>query len=216
MKKKILLTIILTFVLIFTSGCNVNYTLKYEDDTFYETLNVQGKNEDDAHPTYTDILENGLFADIKGKEYFEPTASSSKYDVTLNHTLQDVTLKELKTVSECFTLSTYKEAEGSYYMYLHGDFTCTYLEDSTFTLETDADVIIENAHRKSENKYIWDLDEDALGDKGIKFQILKSTVEEEAKKTSTMLPIGVTIVFGIIIAGAGVGLVLLLKKQKER
>lgn len=216
MKKKILLTIILAFVLIFTSGCNVNYTLKYEDDTFYETLNVKGESEDDAHPTYADILENGLFADIKGTEYFEPTAASSKYDVTLNHELKEVTLKELKTVSECFTLSTYKEAEGSYYMYLHGDFTCTYLKDSTFTLETDANVLIENAHRKSGNKYIWDLDEDALGDKGIKFQILKTTIDEEAKKNNTMLPVGVTIVLGLVLAGAGVGLVFLLNKQKER
>jgi hypothetical protein len=31
-----------------------------------------------------------------------------------------------------------------------------------------------------------------------------------------MLPVGVTIVLGVVIAGAGVGLVMLLKKQKER
>lgn len=216
MKKKVLLTIIVLFILIFTSGCNVNYTLKYEDDTFYETLHITGDSEDDAHPTYIDILENGLFADITGKEYFEPTASSSRYDVTLNHELQEVTLKELKTVSECFTLSTYKEVEGAYYMYLHGDFTCNYLEDSTFTLETDAKVLIENAHRKSGNKYIWDLNEDALEGNGIKFQIMKSSVSDEAIENSTMLPTVVTIILGIIIAAAGFGLIFILKKQKER
>lgn len=216
MKKKILLTLSLVLVLVCTSGCTANYTLKYENDTFTENLHVKGTSEDDAHPTYVDILENGLYADIGGKEYFESTPTSSKYDVTLNHELKDVTLKQLKAVSECFTLSTYKEVEGSYYMYLHGDFTCNYLEDSTFTLETAAKVLINNAHEVKDNQYIWHLDSDSLGDEGIKFQIMKTTVKQANVINDSILPIWAKILLALLIIGSGVAIIVLLKKVQER
>ena len=58
MKKKILLTIILAFILIFTSGCNVNYTLKYEDDTYATPTLYFVK--DDSQRTLTGIVFEDL------------------------------------------------------------------------------------------------------------------------------------------------------------
>ena len=70
MKKKNLLTLILTFTLITLSGCTANYTLKYENDTFTEIVNIRGEKEDQAHPTYESIKTDGYKADVDGKEYF--------------------------------------------------------------------------------------------------------------------------------------------------
>ena len=68
MKKNVLLILI---VILLTTGCTANYTLKYEDGTFTETVEVTGDKEDDAHPTYQTIKDSGLYADSEGDEKFE-------------------------------------------------------------------------------------------------------------------------------------------------
>lgn len=217
MKKKILIILCLTFVLIFTSGCTANYTLKYEDDIFTEYLQVTGEAEDEAHPTYNAIKESGLYADRDGTEQFVLDPSSSRYDVKLEHELEQTKLEDLKAVSECFNLSTYKETETSYYLSLYGGFICPYLsEDSTFVLETSAEVITHNAHEQEEEKYIWNLNEDDLSEEGITFQIIKTTVEEPSVVGDSMFPLWLRILLIVIIAGVGIGLIYLLKKSTER
>lgn len=215
MKKKILLTLILTFTLITLSGCSASYTLKYEDDTFTEIVNIRGEKEDQAHPTYESIKTNGYKADVDGKEDFILTDDSSRFDVTLTHEVKEVKLNKLKAVSECFTLNTYKETENSYYLSLYGNFTCDNLKNSTFTLETDAEVTVENAHKKEGNKYIWNLDEEKLED-GIKFQIIKPELDKVKIGSDTMFSTTAKIIIALIIIGCGVGLFLILKKVNER
>lgn len=216
MKKKKILVFNLILVLIVTTGCSANYTLKYEDDTFTEYVNITGDSEDEAHPTYSDILENDLYADIDGIEKFELEPESTRYDVTLTHELESVKLERLQAVSECFNLNTYKETESSYYLALYGGFTCTFLTDSTFTLETDAKVLTNNAHEIDGNKYTWYLNEDKLGDEGITFQVMKSTVEKSSLKTDTVLPIWLKILIVLILIGSGFGLVFIIENYKKR
>lgn len=216
MKKKLSLIFGLLFVALFASGCSANYTLKYEDDTFTEILEVTGEEEDEAHPTYASIKENGLYADIDGTEMFELDPASSRYDVKLTHELNQVKLKDLKAVTECFSLSNYIENDTSIYFSLHGEFTCTYLEDSTFTLETDAEVFSHNAHEVKNNKYIWNLDEDELDEEGIKFQILRTEKDTSLLNSDSMFPIWLKILFLVIILGVGIGLIYIAKKSTER
>ena len=215
MKKKNLLTLILTFTLITLSGCTANYTLKYENDTFTEIVNIRGEKEDQAHPTYESIKTDGYKADVDGKEYFVLSSDSSKLDVTLTHELKEVKLNKLKAVSECFTLNTYKESENSYYLSLYGDFTCDNLTNSTFTLETDAQVTVENAHKKEGNKYIWNLEKEKLDD-GIKFQIIKPEVKNIKIGSDTMFSTTAKIIIALIIIGCGIGLYFIVKKANER
>lgn len=215
MKKKILLITILILISLTTSGCTANYTLKYEKGIFTEYIEITGDKEDDAHPTYNEIKDNGLYADIDGKELFKLDEKSTRYDVKLSHRLKDVSLDKLKAVSECFNLSIYKETENSYYLSLYGGFTCENLTNSTFTLETDATVTINNAHRIEGNKYIWDLDKEKLED-GIKFQVLTPEVNEIIPENDTMLPTWAKILLAFVIIGVGVGLIFLLKRINER
>lgn len=215
MKKKIFVIICLLLVVIFTTGCSATYTLKFEDDSFTEIIEVSGEHEDDAHPTYSSILENGLYADINGTELFELDPSSSRYDVKLSHQLDQVKLKDLKAVTECFNLSSYKESDTSIYFALYGGFTCSYLEDSTFILETDTEVFSHNAHETEDNKYIWNLDEDELED-GIYFHIMRTEKEENILLNDSMFPIWLKILFIVIIAGVGIGLIYIAKKSTER
>ncbi|MBE6151169.1 MAG: hypothetical protein E7162_05100 [Firmicutes bacterium] len=214
MKKKILLALILSFTLITLSGCTAEYTLKYENDTFTEIVNIRGEKEDQAHPTYESIKTNGYKADVDGKEDFVLSEDSSRFDVTLTHELKDVKLNKLKAVSECFTLNTYKESENSYYISLYGNFTCDNLTNSTFTLETDAKVATENSHKKEGNKYIWNLEEEKLKD-GIKFQIIKPELENIKIGSDTMFSTTAKIIIALIIIGIVVGLFLILKKTNE-
>ena len=223
MKKKGILLLSLLMLVFFTTGCTATYTLKYENDTFTEHVNIVGAEEspdnplfDEAHPTYDDIVENGLYADIHGKEYFELESNSSSYDVTLTHELKDVKLENLKAVSECFALSTYREGDDIYSMALYGKFSCTYLEDSTFILETDARVLKQNAHEVDGNKYIWHLDEEQLGEEGISFQLMKTKVVENSTANDTMLPTSIKILIMVLIIGVGCALIFLLKKALER
>lgn len=77
-KKKILLALILSLTLITLSGCTAEYTLKYENDTFTEIVNIRGENADKAHPTYESIKTNGYKADVDGKEDFVLSEDSSR------------------------------------------------------------------------------------------------------------------------------------------
>ena len=216
MKKKILLTLVFAFLLICLTGCSANYTLKYENGVFTETVNVVGDNEDEGHPTYDDIKNNGYKADISGLESFVLDPGSSSFDVTLTHELKDVKLNELKAVSECFTLNTYEETDSSYFLSLYGDFICTNLNDSSFILETKEKVIIHNAHKVKENQYIWNLNENDLNDKGIKFQIMKPQESKVKIGSDTMLSTEAKIVITLIIIGIGAVLFLIVKRVQER
>lgn len=214
MKKKILL--ILTITLISLSGCTANYTLKYENDTFTEIVNITGTEESTSHPTYEKIKENGLHADLDLKEKFTLSEDSNKNDVTLTHELKDIKLNRLYAVQECFSLNTYKETDNSYFLYLYGDFYCDYLENSTFTFETDDLVTVHNAHKVEGNKYIWNLDEEELDGKGIKFQVMQSEVDEVKINGDTMLPLWAKILITLIIIGVTIGLFFLAKRTNER
>ena len=214
MNKKILLIIILAFIVIITTGCTANYTLKYEDGTFTEYLNVVGETEDDAHPTYSEIKENGLYADINKTELFTLEPESSRYDVVLTHTLETTKLDKLKAVSECFNLTTYEESENYYYLSLYGGFTCSYLTNSTFTLETNANVTINNAHKIEGNKYIWYLEEDKL-EEGITFQVMTPAIDEVKIESDTMISTWGKVIIVIIILIISGFLITLLKKVNE-
>ena len=215
MNKKGLLILIL-FTIITLSGCSANYTLTYENDTFTETVNVRGEETDQAHPSYEKIKENGYHADVEKKELFTLDYNSTKNDVTLTHELQDVKLDKLKAVHECFGLYKYDETEESYYLSLYGDYYCSYLEDSTFTLETDSVVTLHNAHRVEKNKYIWDLDEEKIKDSGIKFQVMKSTIKDVKVSGNTMLPLSAKILILILIVGVTGGFYVMAKRANER
>lgn len=215
MNKKGLLILVL-FTLVTLSGCSAKYTLKYENDTFTEIVNISGDTEDQAHPTYEVIKENGYSADIDGKENFILDDNSYRFDVTLTHELKNVKLDRLKAVHECFGLNTYKETEDSYYLSLYGDYYCKHLDDSTFTLETDDVVTIHNAHRVEDNRYIWDLDEDKVAEDGIKFQIMKSSVDDVKVSGDTMIPLWAKIVILIVILAVSAGLYIMIKRANER
>jgi len=209
--RKILLVLSLVFI---TTGCSANYTLEYKDGVFKENIHLRG--EDDTNPTFDEIKKDGLTADVDDTEKFTLDNDSTKYDVKLSHILKNTNLNRLRVVSQCFTLNTYKETEKSYYMSLYGDFTCTNLTNSTFTLETDAIVILNNAHKVKDNKYIWYLEEEKINDEGIKFQILTSDVKKINKKNNTMIPTWVKFLIAIIMISVGYGLIFLLKKANER
>lgn len=214
MKKKIL--IILILVLIFTTGCTADYTLKYENGTFTEIINVRGQNEDQGHPSYEAIKNNGYKADIDGIEDFILDEKSTEFDVTLKHQLKNVKLNQLKAITECFTLNTYKETDNSYYLSLYGDFICQNLTNSTFTLETSEKVTIHNAHRVEKNKYIWDLEEEKITKDGIIFQIIQTKEKNINIGSDTMLSTTSKIVISFIIIGVGIGLYFVLKRVNQR
>ena len=213
MKKNVLLILI---VILLTTGCTANYTLKYEDGTFTETVEVTGDKEDDAHPTYQTIKDSGLYADIEGDEKFELDPSSTRYDVKISHVLQNDTLEDLKATTECFRLANYYETDETYYLSLYGGFTCPHLENSTFTLETDNTVVSHNATRVDGNIYIWDLTEDAVGDDGITFQIIKNDVKKASIKSDTVTPTWLKVLLVILLVGSGFAMVIMLKRINER
>ncbi len=207
--KKVVLFILLVFML---TGCTANYTLKYDNDQFTEYVEITGDQEDDGHPTYADLQNGGYSADIKNKELFQLDSSSSRYDVKLSHVVKAVPLEDLRTVSECFNLDTIKETENVVSVSLYGGFTCDYLENSTFTLETDNAVINHNADEVDGNKYIWKLTSD-LNDEGISFQILKSDSE---KRSTSIVPTWLRVVAIVLILGVAIGSILLLKKNETK
>ena len=228
MNRRVKIFLLLVFVFILT-GCKANYTIIYEDDKFTEKLSIIPEEflEDEAHPSYEDAKNKGVYADLEGKEKFQMDSDSTKTNIKLTHELKDDNLGDLSGFSECFSLHTYKETDNSIYYAAHGDFYCDNLNNkntegeklsalSTFTLQTSAEVLNHNANEVKDNKYIWYLDSDHLSSDGIIFQIMKTKDGKSATENSgksSMIPWYVKVIVTIIVVGVLFGTIFVLSKR---
>lgn len=202
MKKKLFALIVISLFVV--SGCQANYTISYEDGVFNENLElINSKSEyiedDEGHASFESFRDGKVIASIDGQERYAMDPNSTKYDMILNHRLENTTLDDMISINECFSDHTYSDENGQIYFSAYGDFLCSYLKDSTVTLKTDSEVLYTNAHETKDGLYIWNLDKKSLGNEGIVFQLMQKKESDSVSKEIIPWYVKIIIILTVIV-----------------
>lgn len=196
MKKKIL---ILVLAVLFTAGCDINYTLDIGNDTFKETTTVKGNpdNEDQSFDLSTEVLYN---------EYINkpiPTFNDVIMEAESNEKLDGITYYNTEDISDetylggrfegGFTLENI--TNSTFINYAYADFEITEddnqirlstgprfklfeqypnLDKVTINIKTKQKVIENNSDEFKDNTYTWVINKENYGNKPIKITIQKN------------------------------------------
>lgn len=203
MKKKYLLMLLLS--LLFITGCDVKYTLNYEDGIFKEEINLNdfySHSGIEMFPRIEDLKEDGYYADnagtLKYNQQIKPQGSDL-YDVDLDATYEDLSFDESTIFNSCFELNNFEETEDYIYISAYGEFMCDFASNLKINFKSDKAIISHNAPSAKNGTLTW-LKED-LTDDGIRLQVSKKTDVSKAKSTSYLSIVVQLIFFTSLLAG---------------
>ena len=190
MKKKLLSLA----MIIFLSGCTINYNLNISNDNFEETINATiPKTNKNLINYYT---ENNEF--IGENIVYEKTIKDSGINKVFSYS-HVYSYKEFQNrLNPCFSNSKISEENGYYSIYANG-FTCfanfdVQADKYTINIKTDYNVINQNADKKSGNTYTWNFKKDNFKNKSIIFQYTKNNKPLKLDYKSIIISLVVAII----------------------
>lgn len=155
--KKILILILLIFI----TGCETKYTLKYTDGVFKENINIKNFVDDgdgegepgvdyyESYPIYFDIDKTHQF-EVNVKKGFD-----KKYDLNFESIYNDISFSKSSVFNECMQFHEYEEDENFIYISLYGDYYCYAYDKLEIEFISDNKVTYSNAHKINNEKYSW-------------------------------------------------------------
>ena len=206
--KKISLILL---IIIFLSGCSVNYDLEITENDLTEETTIMtdvNKNESYEGEALTDILDktkNDYFEPIFSNpsnydEYiggFQPNVDYYKVDdyqnnnwqgLKLSNTFERSSFYRSRMVKYCFKEVDYQN-DGTYIM-LRTNNSCdvfksySLLEEITVNIKTDLNVVVTNADRVNDNVYTWVINRNNYQNKPIRmtYKLNKDDIKEEQEE----------------------------------
>lgn len=217
--KKILL---LFFMIIFITGCTSSYEIVF-DDTINETITINYNGNiydvvdefdfDGDSFYYESELVNSKIPSLKEfKDYYNKNIDikGNKSIITLDYEYDYDNFEESYLISECFEKSNFINKDDYYYVSLGGIFYCFGADRFTLKMKTDYKVLKENADKKEDGYYIWNI-ENENADEKVELQISKSVKEQE----KSGFKISFKLIFGIILIVILVGFFIFKKRFVE-
>jgi len=169
MKKNILLIT----MLIFLTGCSVNYNLKFNKDTIEENITINVEN--DQEKQNTKYFENrDFYAIIDAKtesQYKKEKDKNSNYNFSYEYSLKDFKNSRFTSCYDAYTLT---DNDGIISLNTSKKFKClTYdynnIDNLTINITTDYKVVETNADEVEGNTYKWNINKNNSENKPIKF-----------------------------------------------
>lgn len=218
MKKKLLITVLLSFM--FISGFTANYNLTIDKDIqedisiniFADDLDENNKVKNLLTLDQYAILgqESKLFYDKKITE----NATRTKLEMRYTYSYKD--FKNARYANTCFDSKTYINKNDYIYFRGYGGFYCLYQKELRIQITTDKLVMTHNANIVEDNTYIWKVTNDNKNKFELEFQVATNKTKEEAPKP-TIKVIGIfKIVIGVIVGVAVVVIFITLRKEQKR
>ncbi len=156
--KKLLILILLLFI----TGCDAEYTLKYEDNVFSDSIEVfdyynpVDENSEDKDLSY--FVNKKQYYDIDGlnpyKVNYEET-SENYYDLKYTATFDKVSYEFSSVLNNCVQYHDFVEDEEKIYIMAYGEYYCEYFDELKISLITDKKVTYSNADEEKNGKHIW-------------------------------------------------------------
>lgn len=156
--KKLLILILLLFI----TGCDAEYTLKYEDNVFSDSIEVfdyynsEDESSEDKDLSY--FVNKKQYYDIDGlnpyKVNYEET-SENYYDLKYTATFDKVSYEFSSVLNNCVQYHDFVEDEEKIYIMAYGEYYCEYFDKLNISLITDKKVTYSNADEEKNGKHIW-------------------------------------------------------------
>lgn len=224
MKKYILLFLIL----IFCSGCEINYNLEIDENNIKENIKFNVTEQD--YNNYNDSQEEKLTEDLY--ETFDEqhipafindfdtyhNKNSNKInngldlEYTYNYNYLDFSKSYL--INNCFEDYVVLNEDDYFYIKAYGSFSC-YYDKTNIRIKTKYKVIGNNADSVLNNTYIWNIDDDNRNDVNIVFQVSKTelnNINNDINNDTNYTLITVIIVL-VVLCGCGIYIYYHFKKR---
>lgn len=218
MKKKLLITVLLSFM--FISGFTANYNLTIDKDIQEDiSINIFADDLDENNKAKNLLTldqyaiigeENNLFYDKK------VTEESTRTKLNLNYTYSYKDFKNARYANTCFDSKTYINKNNYIYFRGYGGFYCLYQKELRIQLTTDKLVMTHNADIVEDNTYIWKVNSDNKDKFELEFQVATNKNKDEAKTPEIQVISIFKIIIGIIIGIAIIVICVTLKKEQKR
>lgn len=210
--------ICLLFILLLLTGCDVEYNLIIDDETFSEDINFTIPNSADLkstinflkktkQPIYLNEKTNNSY-DLKINKKNNYYNINYKYDFNKNNILLS------NAINQCYKMVNL-DTSGKYYnLTTGGKFLCLFrdqsqiIDNATINIKTDLKVVKHNADKVKDKTYTWKINSENYRNKPIEIKIEKpNTINENAH-------IYIFIILSIVIIG-GILTYFILRKKKE-
>ena len=156
--KKLLILILLLFI----TGCDAEYTLKYEDNVFSDSIEVfdyynpVDENSEDKDLSY--FVNKKQYYDIDGLNPYKVNyeeISENYYDLKYTATFDKVSYEFSSVLNNCVQYHDFVEDEEKIYIMSYGEYYCEYFDKLKISLITDKKVTYSNADEEKNGKHIW-------------------------------------------------------------
>ena len=156
--KKLLILILLLFI----TGCDAEYTLKYEDNVFSDSIEVfdyynsEDESSEDKDLSY--FVNKKQYYDIDGLNPYKVNyeeISENYYDLKYTATFDKVSYEFSSVLNNCVQYHDFVEDEEKIYIMAYGEYYCEYFDELKISLITDKKVTYSNADEEKNGKHIW-------------------------------------------------------------
>lgn len=166
MKNRIKLLLIV-FVMIFITGCEVNYNLEFTDNTLEENIDIilsESESTQDNKEKLQYSLEEEAYAISKqrnqDKYITDISINHGKYIGNLNYSYTVDNFADANLINQCYDSFSFVKVEDGYSLTTSDIFKClvfSYLpvDKYNITITTNHLVSSHNADNVDGNKYIW-------------------------------------------------------------
>jgi len=219
MMKKVLLLVVMTLLItgctssyeiVFDEKINESITINYDGDIYkvVEDFELEG----DSFYFESELVNSRIPSLVEFKDYYNKKidVNNNKSIITLDYEYDYENFENSYLINECFEKSNFINKDDYYYVSLGGVFYCFGADHFTIKMKTDYEIIKENADKKEDGYYIWDIEEVNEEDK-VELQISKAIKKDK----DIGFKVSFKLVFGIILILVMIGFFVFRKRFFE-
>lgn len=203
--KKILGVVLLLFLL---TGCDVEYNLKIDDNTYLEDININLPHTDGWKQTVNRMSKVNQISYINSsneKNYYD-IKSSNGYSINYKYKFDSSSILHSEAINRCYNIVGLEDntEDNSMTFYTNTVFKCLYndgrqvIDSATINIITPLKVLDNNADKVEGNKYTWVIDETNFENKPISIKMEKPKTVDKGNQM-----IIVAIIVFVVMLGVG-------------
>ncbi len=152
--------IILLFILL-CCGCSAKYEISFIDDNISDSLTVTYPRNGQTDSQINDNFSNSFYSIGRSNLYnFKNLSNDNDVIINLSYNYSSDFYKSSNIPNSCFEHFKFMNDDDKYYLFASGTFKCgyyayEYLDSLDIIINTNHDVIENNADEVIDDKYIW-------------------------------------------------------------
>lgn len=202
--KKVFIIILLLF---FATGCDVEYNLKIDADSYAENININLPQETGFKNMIKKMstVKQISYIDNSNKKNYYQTGSFNDYSLNYNYNFDSDTILKSQAINRCYNIVGIEDNEDGKSMtfYTNTIFKCLYIDGrqvidkATINITTPLKVLESNADKVEGNKYTWVIDETNFENKPISIKMEKPKTVDDGKQSLIIVIISLIVITGI-------------------